>query len=321
MGWNGDNSISHRSVARCKQFWHAGDYDTAADDPNRVNADTLDRARTHPKFLHSNATSHKWPLGAIAELLDNSYDEIVNGCKTIQVDIVYSSRETPMLSVTDDGGGMDRTSLHRMLSFGMSNADSRRIGRYGNGFKSSSMRLGADALVMSMRENGETAVGLLSYTFLRETRKEDVVVPIVGWDAKGGAIAAHTAQRAEAMSAILKWGPFDTEREVLAELELLRPHGTRVLIDNLWETDDGMLELDLSDPSDVRTRRPEEETRLGAVLDKRQEYASAIAEKYYGWKHSLRKYIAILYRSHPQGLRIILRGEQARLRPHAQPLP
>ncbi|KAJ0542789.1 hypothetical protein HanHA89_Chr09g0343641 [Helianthus annuus] len=35
----------------------------------------LEHARVHPKFLHSNATSHKWAFGAIAELLDNAVDE------------------------------------------------------------------------------------------------------------------------------------------------------------------------------------------------------------------------------------------------------
>lgn len=32
--------------------------------------------RVHPQFLHANATSHKWALGALAELLDNSVDEV-----------------------------------------------------------------------------------------------------------------------------------------------------------------------------------------------------------------------------------------------------
>uniref|UniRef100_A0A2N9GQZ5 Uncharacterized protein n=1 Tax=Fagus sylvatica TaxID=28930 RepID=A0A2N9GQZ5_FAGSY len=36
----------------------------------------LEHARVHPKFLHSNATSHKWAFGAIAELLDNAVDEV-----------------------------------------------------------------------------------------------------------------------------------------------------------------------------------------------------------------------------------------------------
>ncbi|KAM0057747.1 hypothetical protein Hdeb2414_s0005g00161981 [Helianthus debilis subsp. tardiflorus] len=39
----------------------------------------MDHVRVHPRFLHSNATSHKWVLGAFAELLDNSLDEFCNG--------------------------------------------------------------------------------------------------------------------------------------------------------------------------------------------------------------------------------------------------
>lgn len=40
------------------------------------NVGDLEHARVHPKFLHSNATSHKWAFGAIAELLDNAVDEV-----------------------------------------------------------------------------------------------------------------------------------------------------------------------------------------------------------------------------------------------------
>ncbi|XP_062073829.1 protein MICRORCHIDIA 7-like isoform X2 [Humulus lupulus] len=29
----------------------------------------MDHIRVHPKFLHSNATCHKWALGAFAELI------------------------------------------------------------------------------------------------------------------------------------------------------------------------------------------------------------------------------------------------------------
>ena len=35
------------------------------------------------------------------------------------------------------------------------------------------------------------------------------------------------------------------EKDLLAWLRRLRPHGTLVLIYNLWETDQGLLELDL----------------------------------------------------------------------------
>ena len=56
------------------------------------------------------------------------------------------------------------------------------IGQYGNGFKTSTMRLGADALVLTKSASAHTcSVGLLSYTFLTETNSQDVVVPIVDY--------------------------------------------------------------------------------------------------------------------------------------------
>ncbi len=95
---------------RGRTFWEAGDYESA------VTADTLDgmqTARVHPKFLHSNATSHEWTLGAIAELLDNAVDEIDHGCTTVSIDVEKDDSGEPVLIVKDDGGGMDRQHLHR----------------------------------------------------------------------------------------------------------------------------------------------------------------------------------------------------------------
>ncbi|RVX16621.1 Protein MICRORCHIDIA 2 [Vitis vinifera] len=73
-----------------RSFWKAGAYDNT---PSKLTPapDQLEHARVHPKFLHSNATSHKWAFGgkflchknkrkkgiaAIAELLDNAVDEL-----------------------------------------------------------------------------------------------------------------------------------------------------------------------------------------------------------------------------------------------------
>ena len=116
---------------RSRQFWHAGEYKShSASTDGPPTADELDRARVHPKFLHSNATSHKWALGAIAELLDNSDDELPNGCTCVAVDIEDDGEGGQLMSVLDDGGGMDRTRLHNMLSFGMSNGKAaQRIGQ------------------------------------------------------------------------------------------------------------------------------------------------------------------------------------------------
>ena len=35
----------------------------------------INKPKLHPKYLHSNSTSHSWAFGGIAELVDNVHDE------------------------------------------------------------------------------------------------------------------------------------------------------------------------------------------------------------------------------------------------------
>lgn len=60
----------------CRQFWKAGNYnDGIGSKVTFLNGKNY--LHVHPMFLHSNATSHKWAFGAIAELLDNAFDEVM----------------------------------------------------------------------------------------------------------------------------------------------------------------------------------------------------------------------------------------------------
>ncbi|KAK3033051.1 hypothetical protein RJ639_035677 [Escallonia herrerae] len=137
--------------------------------------------RIHPMFLHSNATSHKWAFGAIGELLDNAVDEIQNGATFAVIDKTTDPQDRkPALLIQDDGGGMDPEAIRCCLSFEFSDKNKKcAIGQYGNGFKTSSMRLGADVIVFSRHSRKRAltqSVGLLSYTFLRQTGQDRIVV-------------------------------------------------------------------------------------------------------------------------------------------------
>ena len=57
------------------------------------------------------------------------------------------------------------------------------VGHYGNGFKSGSMRLGKDALVLTKQANSRS-IGYLSQTYLEAIKAETVLVPIATWDTK-----------------------------------------------------------------------------------------------------------------------------------------
>lgn len=97
--------IPNYQTLESRSFWRAGDYAVGPTSRASIAQGQLEHARVHPKFLHSNATSHKWAFGgkalcifwelgfffflifkvlsfnfirfaAIAELLDNAVDEV-----------------------------------------------------------------------------------------------------------------------------------------------------------------------------------------------------------------------------------------------------
>jgi hypothetical protein len=148
----------------------------------------VEHATTHPKFLFSNSTSHSWAFGAIAELVDNAQDPDVMA-DTLTIDCLDIGGHVS-LRLADNGLGLDRKGLHRMLSFGHSEKAAfeagrhQAVGRYGNGFKSGSMRLGEDALVCTRCATSQS-VGLLSQTFLRAIDAQEILVPMVSWDLQG----------------------------------------------------------------------------------------------------------------------------------------
>ena len=59
--------------------------------------------------------------------------------------------------------------------------DDHPVGRYGNGFKSGSMRLGSDTIVFTINASS-MSIGLLSQTFLKDIGSDTVLVPIVSYD-------------------------------------------------------------------------------------------------------------------------------------------
>ncbi|KAK8960452.1 hypothetical protein KSP40_PGU014856 [Platanthera guangdongensis] len=110
---------SHAPV--CRQFWKAGEY-------------PADKASCPV-------------LKTIAELLDNTVDEVCNGATMAFIDKISNLGNNHALLIQDNGGGMDPESIRHCMSFGFSDKQSNTaIGHYGNGFKSSSMRLGADVI-------------------------------------------------------------------------------------------------------------------------------------------------------------------------------
>ncbi|XP_021733589.1 protein MICRORCHIDIA 6-like isoform X1 [Chenopodium quinoa] len=298
----------------CRQFWKAGNYDDEFVSKSRVQ-NSNNYLHVHPKFLHSNATSHKWAFGAIAELLDNAIDEIQNGASYVIIDKTSNPRDgSPSLLFQDNGGGMSPEAIRRCMSFGFSDKKSKSaIGRYGNGFKTSTMRLGADVIVFSRHVNNGTttqSIGLLSYTYLSQNGLDRIVVPMVDYKYNESTDTFiplpryHGEQFQSSKSIILQWSPYCNEVDLMKQFDDIGSHGTKVVVFNLWFTDDETLEFEFdSDPQDICLQ--------GSDDCKNIKMKNSTIEEHIGirYHHSLRVYLSILYLKIPQSFTIVLRGK------------
>ncbi|KAL6326206.1 hypothetical protein AAG906_001601 [Vitis piasezkii] len=207
--------------------------------------------QVHPKFLHSNATSHKWALGAFAELLDNSLDEICNGATYVNVDILQNKRDgNKMLLIEDNGGGMDPEKMRQCMSLGLQLIS--LICEFDN--------------QLIYKEHWIDLMDMIDYE-------------------KGGQewnkiIRSYAADWNKNVETIVQWSPFSSEADLLQQAILhssnllcgmdmdaymdtanpknfnfLKENGMRIIIYNLWEDDSGQLELDFdTDQQDIHIR-------------------------------------------------------------------
>ncbi|KAJ3592360.1 hypothetical protein NHX12_007487 [Muraenolepis orangiensis] len=206
-----------------------------------------------PKYLITNATSHTSPFSAIAELIDNAYDPDVNA-KQLWIDKTQI-KDKECLTFMDNGNGLNYDMMHRMLSFGYSDKKTvngkQPIGKYGNGFKSGSMRLGDDAIVLS-KSKKDLCVGMLSQSYLRATGAKQITVPIVSIQQTPEGLLSVLEEHRASLKDILQYSPFNTEEELLTELQAISSTGattgSRIIIWNLRRK-----ELDfITDRYDIR---------------------------------------------------------------------
>ncbi|XP_030622874.1 MORC family CW-type zinc finger protein 3-like [Chanos chanos] len=252
-----------------------------------------------PKFLHSNSTSHTWAFGAIAALIDNAYDPDV-GAKNFWIDKTVI-KEKVCLTFVDNGVGMDYQTMFKMLSFGFSGKEAKDdhnpVGRYGNGFKSGSMRLGKDAIVFSKTKE-TMCVGLLSQTYLEEIGAENVIVPIVTFTYNGKNQIQALPEHADCLRDILQHSLFQNEEELKCEFKAIDTPsgtsdrtGTRIIIWNLREASEKPTEFDFDkDSYDIRIPEDESEDKK-KNFGKPERFMESTPESDF----SLRAYCSILY--------------------------
>ncbi|XP_057766165.1 protein MICRORCHIDIA 3-like isoform X2 [Salvia miltiorrhiza] len=242
--------------------------------------------------------------------------QIENGATFVKVDRIYNTKDnSPALLFQDDGGGMDPERMRKCMSLGYSSKTSNTtIGQYGNGFKTSTMRLGADVIVFSRSNRSGRAtqsIGLLSYTFLRRTGQDDVIVPMIDFDISDNwaepIIYSSKDDWSINLKTILEWSPFASKDDLMLQFGNLGSHGTKVIIYNLWMNDEGIYELNFDDDhEDIRLRDEANHGTTTKTIKKVLELKSHLS---YRIRFSLRAYASILYLKKFTNFKIILRGK------------
>ncbi|KAM3837636.1 MORC family CW-type zinc finger protein 1 isoform 2-T2 [Vipera latastei] len=252
----------------------------------------LRRAELTLEFLHANSTTHDFLFGAIAELIDNSRDA---GATRLDIYTVNNDnlRGGFSLCFLDDGCGMSRREATDIVYFGRSSkrTNPKMIGRYGNGLKSGSMRIGNDLILFTKKENTMTCL-LFSQTFCETEGHSEVIVPILSWSSDTTTPVINDPEKFPTqLSIICKYSPFKNEDELMNQFNAIYGKtGTLLVIYNLKLTLNGEPELDiLTDEKDILIGRTPEN---------------------YPEEKSLRAYTAILYLN-PR-MRIFIQAEKVK---------
>ncbi|KAI5066375.1 hypothetical protein GOP47_0018999 [Adiantum capillus-veneris] len=198
-------------------------------------------AQTHPSYLETLGQNHaSWIFGALAELIDNARDAKASRLDiSIDQEFLKSANSPiPVLSVRDNGTGMTHAEILRMISFGHKKPDEddeNLIGRFGVGFKTGSMRLGKDVVVLT--QSAETrSIAFLSQTYNKGN--EEVEIPVITYRKEGGwmefDLKAHSQAEAEArLKAVKDYSPFN-EYSIGSRFAAFGEHtGTIVCVFNL----------------------------------------------------------------------------------------
>ncbi|KAL6610432.1 hypothetical protein ACP70R_040401 [Stipagrostis hirtigluma subsp. patula] len=275
------------------------------------------RELIRPSFHDANEISHPWIFGAVAELLDNTVDEIPNGATKVLVDKVLNPcNGSPSLLVQDDGGGMDPDSLWKCMTDACPNRKPpNSIGQNGKGFRAAVRCLGASAIVFSRSMNTREptqSIGLLTHVYGGRTCQKHIMVPMVHYklDTMTGGIRIHEREPRQFfinMTMLVKLSPYNSEEKLLQNFNDIGPHGTKIIVFDLSRNAKGNLELDFdTDKKDIRTSVAPVPATNKAEVDQNH--------LVYHYRRSLRAYVSILYMGLPKHFRIILRGEEVKRR-------
>ncbi|KAK3262191.1 hypothetical protein CYMTET_28938 [Cymbomonas tetramitiformis] len=305
----GTSAASEEEEDRARSFSGSENTDAAEEEevaPLQIDMTQVPKASVSYEMLKTNALSHKWPFGAFGELTDNSKDSNATECR-INVEAYRSNYKSGarcrLISIEDNGPGLSPEELSNMTSLGYSNKEKAAIGLYGNGFKSSSMRLADDALVMTAHTTSDGSLrtlsaALLSYTMHRELQEVTLKIPSVSYKVTPAGLETMEGEPEsikQCLQTLTLYSIYDNEELLKAALLRVFPEGVNGTRIELFNLEPKVLDLD-SDPDDIRQ-----------TIDRHTEPRSLMEPELLFVDKSLREYLRLLYLR--PGMRVMLRGK------------
>lgn len=104
---------------------------------------------------------------------------------------------------------------------------------------------------------------------------------------------------------VVQWSPYVSEADLLEQFNFIKDQGTRIIIYNVWEDEEGALELEFDpDIHDIQIRGVnQDEQKIQLAKD----YPNSI--HFLTYTNSLKSYSSILYLKHLPKFQIILHGQ------------
>lgn len=138
---------------------------------------------THtPGILWALCSQQRWLFGAVAQLVDNALNPAV-GCRNVWIKFEETPDRDPMLSVQDDGQGLDYPAMNKLLRLygSFEPGERRRKGyEYGCGFKMAYGRIASSCAIMS-RTQGTIGIGMLSLELMGHCDAREIAAPMCMW--------------------------------------------------------------------------------------------------------------------------------------------
>ncbi|KAK2195338.1 bifunctional Kelch-type beta propeller/Kelch repeat type 2/Histidine kinase-HSP90-like ATPase superfamily [Babesia duncani] len=192
-----------------------------------------------PDILWAFSSVQRWAFGAIAHLAANGCKESVNATRAIISWDQSPQGDEYMLSIQDDGNGLDYGAMNRLLKlFGQAKTVEPTVPyEYGCGFKMAFGRIASSCVVMS-RTHDSIGIGMLSMELMGQCESREMTAPLCMWRLPSKELinkeGSRMVDQRHHQRLLMTYSPFNSATLLAEQINVLGTNpGTRILFWNL----------------------------------------------------------------------------------------